>query len=81
VGHYGVFVHPVLRALGLRLMAWSLRSYDTLGLPAATVVRRIAAKVRPGDIILLHEGRATSVDVLKGVLSHLQRARLRTVLP
>ncbi|MDN5865472.1 MAG: polysaccharide deacetylase family protein [Gammaproteobacteria bacterium] len=45
------------RQLGLRTMvAWSLHSRDTHGDNPDRIARRVLKKIRPGDIILLHDG-------------------------
>jgi len=46
----------VARDLGLELVGWQVRSFDTAGLSAAAVARRVLARVRPGGIVLLHDG-------------------------
>lgn len=45
-----------VRRLGLSVVGWSVRSFDTVraGDPAA-LARRLAASARPGSIILLHD--------------------------
>lgn len=41
---------------GLTLVAWSLHSHDTRLPDAERIAQRVLAKVRGGDIILLHDG-------------------------
>jgi peptidoglycan/xylan/chitin deacetylase (PgdA/CDA1 family) len=45
-----------VRRLGLAVVGWSVRSWDTVrkGEPA-TLARRLAAAARPGSIVLLHD--------------------------
>ena len=57
VGMQNVFLWPLLRARGLQLIGWSARGFDGVNWHQATeTVARILRDVRPGAIILLHEG-------------------------
>lgn len=42
--------------LGLKVVAWSLRSHDTLHQNPQAIAGRVLSRVRPGDIILMHDG-------------------------
>jgi peptidoglycan/xylan/chitin deacetylase (PgdA/CDA1 family) len=57
VGMANVFAHLLLRDRGMRLIGWSARGLDGLIRDADAVFARILKGVRPGAIILLHEGR------------------------
>ncbi len=63
---------PVLRTLGLRLVAWTRRGFDTRSGDPATVSRPLLKDVRAGAILLLHDGhcaRTTAgVPVILAVL-------------
>ena len=52
------FLDPVLAKLGLQLVSWSIRGYDTRTRDAAKVHRRLMRGLRPGAILLLHDGHA-----------------------
>lgn len=56
------FVHHELKRRGLHLVAWSIRSLDTVRHDAEQIARRIHARVHPGAIILLHEGHHLTSD-------------------
>lgn len=43
-------------ALGLQVIAWSLHTRDTISRDASALAARVLARVRPGDIILMHDG-------------------------
>lgn len=50
---------PLARAAaraGIKICAWSLHARDTRDMPAARVASRVLDRVRPGDIILMHDG-------------------------
>lgn len=44
------------RARRLTLVAWSLHSRDTFGAEPKRVAARVLRRIRPGDIVLLHDG-------------------------
>jgi peptidoglycan/xylan/chitin deacetylase (PgdA/CDA1 family) len=75
------FLHPHLIARGLVLVAWSVRAYDTRHRNASLTERRLAGGVRPGAILLLHEGVAETVTALDRLLVSLSEQGYRTVLP
>lgn len=61
----------VLRRHDLKLVGWTIRSFDTLGRPAETVATRIVGHLIPGAIILLHDGHADPdrlLDILRRVV-------------
>lgn len=66
------FLDPVLRRMGLQLAAWTRRGYDTRCGDAAVVSRRLLPALRPGAILLLHDGNcarsAAGVPVILDVL-------------
>jgi peptidoglycan/xylan/chitin deacetylase (PgdA/CDA1 family) len=56
------FVHRVLRRRGMLLIGWSARGFDTGKRHPDQVAKRILKQVRPGAIVLLHEGHQTKND-------------------
>lgn len=81
------FVHPILRSLGLPLIAWSARGFDGSWDDVDAIVARISARLEPGAIVLLHEGRthpdggALLLAVLPRVLAAMEDKGLRALLP
>jgi peptidoglycan/xylan/chitin deacetylase (PgdA/CDA1 family) len=81
------FLAPVLKRLGLQLVSWTRRGFDTRERHAATVLARLVRGLAPGDILLLHDGNAARTDagqpvvleVLPPLLAHLKADRLRAV--
>ncbi len=81
------FLDPVLTRLGLRLASWSVRGFDTRVGDARKVSSKLLGKLRPGAIVLLHDGNAaltktnTAVilQVLPAVLEAAAAAGLRFV--
>jgi peptidoglycan/xylan/chitin deacetylase (PgdA/CDA1 family) len=72
------FLEPVLSRLGLRLVSWSVRAFDTKNRDAENVKNKLIAGLRPGAIILLHDGNAArtkaGVPIILNVLPTLLEA-------
>ena len=68
VGHHQIFVHAVLKSLGLKLIGWSARGYDAVSSDEEKVIRSIRASMKPGVIILAHEATPIAVDVVESIL-------------
>lgn len=68
VGHRNWVTHPVCRALGLRVMAWNCRGYDAVEGDPQKVLGKILPAMKPGGIVLLHQGRPHSPEILRAVL-------------
>ncbi len=81
------FVHPALQRRKMELIGWSVRGLDTVGKDAEAVAARIMRRVKPGAILLLHEGHRTATDpdfhprCLERTLIALTKADYRCVLP
>jgi peptidoglycan/xylan/chitin deacetylase (PgdA/CDA1 family) len=77
---------PVLHAMGLRLVTWTRRGFDTRHQPGP-VTAKLVGGLRAGDILLLHDGQCARtpagipvvLEVLPRVLDAAERARLRPV--
>ncbi len=52
-------VHAAARALGLRIVTWSMAARDGIRRFTAEKARRIAERVQPGDVLALHDGTLT----------------------
>jgi peptidoglycan/xylan/chitin deacetylase (PgdA/CDA1 family) len=78
---------PVLHRLGLHLVSWSRRGYDTRRKDPSAVQARLQQGLRSGSILLLHDGhaqrsasgRAVLLDVLPPLLQHLRQQGLQPV--
>lgn len=83
VGHANPFVHAPLREAGLSRLAWNARGYDAVESDPARVVARITPDLKPGAIVLLHEGapHGRSLEIVGAVLAEVERVGLRAVLP
>ena len=83
VGMANPFVGAALKRHGLARVAWSARGFDAVEADPAKVVARIERDVRPGAIVLLHEGAAhgRNVEILALLLARLQALGYRATLP
>lgn len=87
VGLKNFFVHPALERRRMELVGWTVRGLDTVSRDADAVAARILREVKPGAIILLHEGRRTATDpdfhprCLERTLAALTKANYRCILP
>jgi peptidoglycan/xylan/chitin deacetylase (PgdA/CDA1 family) len=87
VGMKNLFVHPVLARRGLKLIGWSVRGLDTVSHDVEAVVARVMRGVKPGAIVVLHQGHrlATEPDFqprcLERTLFALTNAGYSCVLP
>jgi peptidoglycan-N-acetylglucosamine deacetylase len=71
------FTFRVAKALGLKVIGWDIRSLDTCITDPARVVRRIEQGLRPGAIILLHDGNIPFERLVATVKLLLARLRER----
>ncbi|MDO8249665.1 MAG: polysaccharide deacetylase family protein [Rhodoferax sp.] len=86
-GFRNPFLDPVLSRLGLRLVSWSVRGFDTRVKNSDKVKRKLLAGLRPGAIVLLHDGNAARtpagqpviLEVLPALLDAAAARQLRFV--
>jgi peptidoglycan/xylan/chitin deacetylase (PgdA/CDA1 family) len=81
VGTKNPFVHPSLQRRGMTLVGWTARAFDTKTNDPEKVVKRIMPDIAPGAIVLLHQGRRESVQMLTRVVEEVRRAGYRFVIP
>ena len=85
VGIKNVFLASALAARKLQCVGWTVRSGDCLGSRAEGVVENVMRRVRPGAILLLHEGssvpRQMRVKAISLVLESLTAQGFRCVVP
>ncbi|MEN9626899.1 MAG: hypothetical protein RJA10_125, partial [Pseudomonadota bacterium] len=78
---------PVLHRLGLHLVSWTRRGFDTREGDPARVLQRLTQGLAAGDILLLHDGHARHgangrpvvLDVLPALLQRCRSAGLMPV--
>lgn len=86
-GLRNLLLQPVLQQLGLQLVSWTRRGFDTVNGNGESVLAALTRNLRSGDILLLHDAHAARttagtpviVTVLPRLLAVLQQAGLRPV--
>lgn len=86
-GFRNPFLDPVLKRLGLLLVSWSARGFDTRVRNSEQVKHKLLAGLRPGAIVLLHDGNAARtptgfpviLEVLPALIDAAAAANLRFV--
>lgn len=81
------FLDPVLHRLGLQLVSWTRRGFDTRERDPERVLQRLVGDLAAGDILLLHDGNAARtaqgrpvvLEVLPQLLAQCRQAGLRCV--
>lgn len=83
VGHTNPFIAPVLARHRLTRVAWSARGFDGVDCTPEQVLARIERDLRPGAIVLLHEGarHGHNVQILQSVLELVAARGLAARLP
>ena len=84
VGVRNPFLEHQLAARGMDLVLWSARGLDGVGSDPQGALRRIAGGIRPGAILLSHEGGAfpeSRVKFVELLIDHLGREGYACVLP
>lgn len=82
------FVHLAAKKRGLHILGWSVRALDGVRPSRARAVRRIRAGLKPGAILLLHQGRPaipgqqnSSTECLADVLAAISASSFFCVPP
>lgn len=85
-GFRNFFLERELRHAGLTLASWTRRGYDTVNREPEGILRRLLRGLAPGDVLLLHDGRAITgggnpvvLEVLPRLLDALAARGLRAV--
>jgi peptidoglycan-N-acetylglucosamine deacetylase len=82
-GSYGPSTLGIARSLGLRVVLWSVDPADwTNGITAKTIVQRVLSHVRPGSIVLLHDGggdQSATVKALPAIIKGIRKRHLMLV--
>lgn len=81
------FLDPLLQRLGVQLVSWTRRGYDTRVADSERIYRRLTHTLASGDILLLHDGNAARavsgqpiiLEILPRLLDELAARKLKTV--
>lgn len=74
-------VHPALARRGMRLIGWTARGYDAVLTDGARIVGRVVRNLRPGAIILLHQGQPHSLRTIERVIDAVEARGYAFVVP
>lgn len=81
-GSWSSFVRSAALERGMRTVLWAVDSRDWAGTTADALVKRVLRDVRPGSIILLHDGggdRSATVEALPRIIRGLRARGLEPV--
>ncbi|HET7599706.1 MAG TPA: polysaccharide deacetylase family protein [Gemmatimonadales bacterium] len=81
-GYRNPFVFRAARGLGYRVMGWTFGVWDTALPGAEEIRRRVRSKLRPGAVLLLHDGdgydpagdRRQTAEALPGIIADVRAA-------
>jgi len=68
-----------LEITGHKVIGWNVRSYDAVLNSKRYILNRILRKIKPGDVILLHDSNTQTVDILEQLLLFLQTNHYTTL--
>ena len=80
-GHHNIFTAQIAEALGLRMMMWSTRGFDGVDQRVPVITQRIASRLQPGAIVLIHECTPVAVAVAQEVATMLAASGLKCDTP
>ena len=72
-------VGNALKQLGKKVIGWSLRTYDTNSDDPAKISQKVARKIKPGDIVLLHDRLPHSHQTLQLIIDNAKQSGYRIV--
>jgi peptidoglycan/xylan/chitin deacetylase (PgdA/CDA1 family) len=62
-----------LKNTNLKIAGWSIRSFDTKNLPKEKILNRITSKLKPGEIILMHDTSQHIEWILTQLIKFMQK--------
>lgn len=79
-GGHGPLTRPLARLARRRVALWDVEGRDWTDAPADRLAARTLAQVRPGSVVLLHDGPAVTPELLDRLLEGLRARGLTPVL-
>ncbi len=79
---YGITNPSIARAIKKtkhQVIGWNIRSLDTVKNNEQEILNRITKKVSPGSVILLHDSKEVTVNVLEQLLLFLQQKGYQSI--
>lgn len=81
VGMRNPFCNLVAAGFSLEVIGWCARGFDGVDRPMEKIIATIRRGLRPGGIVLLHQGLPHSPTVVRRTLEMLEEERWGTTLP
>lgn len=82
-GSYNAHTLSIARKHGMRTVLWTIDTIDYRRPPAMTIAKRVLNQVRPGSVVLMHDGggpRSNTVSALPIILDALLKRGYRPVV-
>ena len=73
------YTKKALKITGHKVIGWNVRSYDAVLNSKKYILHRIFKKIKPGDVILLHDSNRQTADILEQLLLFLQTNHYTTL--
>jgi peptidoglycan/xylan/chitin deacetylase (PgdA/CDA1 family) len=61
------------RLLNYIVVGWSIRSLDTTGVAPAKTIKRVSKRLKPGELILLHDNHKRIIPILEGIIEKAEK--------
>lgn len=81
VGHKNRHLHALLAARGMKLIGFSARAYDAVVRDPEKIADTIANQIKPGSIVVLHQGRPWSLDAIGRTIDAIRARGYSFVIP
>lgn len=81
VGMKNFTVHPALARRDMRLIGWTARGFDGVYSDPDAILARILPHLRPGAILVMHQGREHSPRVLEQLIAAVRERGYAFVIP
>lgn len=72
-------IAKAIKKLNLLCFGWTVRSFDTTDKVVERIIIDMTTKIKPGDIILLHDTSEKSLRILEELLIFLEKNNLKSV--
>lgn len=72
-------IRKALKKTGHQPVGWSIRSFDALLTSEDKIFKRITKRLKPGQIILLHDNQIPTFEILKRLVLYLDKHNYKPV--
>lgn len=79
---YGVTnpaIAAAVKATQMKTIAWNLRSFDTMSANPEKVIKKVIAQLKPGSVVLLHDNREQTPQILEAILLYAKEKNYECV--